>query len=389
MSLLSYQPFRAVYALLAILINLIKLPFYVVKYIVPSLRPHRTWTFRQSLLNHILRNFLHHRSVLQVRTPLRLAPSVAIKDRLVDIPPSSDSSHYDFISTISPSSAAIRPGTIQGLWCPSVPASPSSSSHPVILHLHGGAYVTGSIDPEFIGNGASLLTTHVSPHVIFSSYRLASSSQPDSSPVHFPAQLQDAITAYAYVLSLGVAAKDVILSGDSAGANLALALLRYLGSAAKSDKPGGLPMPGAALLWSPWLNINHALTPGVVEAHPYAGTDYVSSAFTLWGARTLTMSDSKIATSPFVTFSGNPWRCETPLWVQVGGMEVLREEGESWAREMKGVEGNRVEVWLQEGISHDVLLAGNSNGFEEEGKECARKAGEWVRRLRAENGSGV
>ena len=240
--------------------------------------------------------------------------------------------------------------------------------------------MTGSIDPSYIGYTASLLTTHVSPSVLFSNYRLASSTS-DNGPNHFPAQLQDAITAYAYLLAQGVSAENIILSGDSCGANLVLALLRYIGSAAEDGKAGGLPMPKAALLWSPWLDIKQSLTPGLVESHPMYTTDYLSSAFILWGSRSLTVSNPKIATSPYVSFSGQPWRCETPLWVQAGSVEVLKGEIEEWVREMKGVQGNRVELLVKKGVSHDVVLTGDKTGFDKEGRECAEKAGEWIRGL--------
>ena len=64
-------------------------------------------------------------------------------------------------------------------------------------------------------------------------------------------------------------------------------------------------------------------------------------------------------------------------------MEILREEVKEWVGEMKEVEGNQVELFVQERVNHDVLLTGNRTGFEEEGRESAEKAGEWVRRLRA------
>lgn len=79
-------------------------------------------------------------------------------------------------------------------------------------------------------------------------YRLAGSAggQP------FPSQLQDAISAYSYILSLGVPAKNVVLAGESAGGNLVLELLRYL---EEWGAEAALPSPGAALLFSPWLDL--------------------------------------------------------------------------------------------------------------------------------------
>ncbi|RYP67535.1 hypothetical protein DL771_007185 [Monosporascus sp. 5C6A] len=64
----------------------------------------------------------------------------------------------------------------------------------------------------------------------------------------FPAALQDAVTTYAYLVNeLQIPASDIVLSGDSAGAHLALGLLRYIN--AHQDT---FPEPAAMLLWSPW-----------------------------------------------------------------------------------------------------------------------------------------
>lgn len=44
----------------------------------------------------------------------------------------------------------------------------------------------------------------------------------------FPASLLDALAGYQYLLSLGFEPKNIMLCGDSAGANACLALARYL-----------------------------------------------------------------------------------------------------------------------------------------------------------------
>lgn len=68
----------------------------------------------------------------------------------------------------------------------------------------------------------------------------------------FPVALQDAVTAYAYVLNtLNVRPENVVISGDSAGGNLALALLPYM----HEEGELVLPHPRAALLWSPWVDL--------------------------------------------------------------------------------------------------------------------------------------
>jgi acetyl esterase/lipase len=81
-------------------------------------------------------------------------------------------------------------------------------------------------------------------------YRLCSSAPyPKLAP--FPSSLIDALAGYVYLLrNLGFKPQNVMVAGDSAGGNLALALVRYL-----RDNPElGLGMPGGLLLISPWCD---------------------------------------------------------------------------------------------------------------------------------------
>ena len=72
-------------------------------------------------------------------------------------------------------------------------------------------------------------------------YRLA--------PEHpFPGALEDAVKAWDYLMLLGYGARDVIVAGDSAGGNLALALVMKL-------REEGRILPRGLLLMSPWTDM--------------------------------------------------------------------------------------------------------------------------------------
>lgn len=98
-------------------------------------------------------------------------------------------------------------------------------------------------------------------------YRLARAVPiaPTTSINAFPAALLDGVAVVHYLVSLGFHPRDIILSGDSAGGNLALAVTRYLrdaplpGEAVRSLKPAvkGIRslMPGGTLLLSPWCDV--------------------------------------------------------------------------------------------------------------------------------------
>lgn len=71
-------------------------------------------------------------------------------------------------------------------------------------------------------------------------YRLAPETR-------FPGPLHDAVAGYLRLVEdLHIPAENIIISGDSAGGGLALALLMYL-------RDENYPMPGGAILMSPWV----------------------------------------------------------------------------------------------------------------------------------------
>lgn len=108
-----------------------------------------------------------------------------------------------------------------------------------ILYFHGGGYVLGTIEmhraivAKFVkGSGAKALLFN---------YRLA--------PEHpFPAALDDALAAYAWLLAQGIAPGRIVFAGDSAGGGLCLAALLAL-------KEQDLPLPAAAVALSPFIDL--------------------------------------------------------------------------------------------------------------------------------------
>jgi acetyl esterase/lipase len=104
-------------------------------------------------------------------------------------------------------------------------------------------------------------------------YRL--SSAPPFKPVNpYPAALIDAVSGYRYLLDqTKFQAKNIIVSGDSAGGHLAVALVRYL---IELNDPS-LPLPGAVLLLSPtvdWACTHDKLN--TASIHRNAKSDFVS-----------------------------------------------------------------------------------------------------------------
>ena len=109
----------------------------------------------------------------------------------------------------------------------------------VLLYLHGGGYTCG--DLEYAKGVAATLAVECGVRVFAAAYRLA--------PEHpYPAALDDAETAYRYLLEKGYAPDHITLVGESAGGGLCYALCLRLRAA-------GLPMPAGIIGISPWVDL--------------------------------------------------------------------------------------------------------------------------------------
>ncbi|MBK7653760.1 MAG: alpha/beta hydrolase [Betaproteobacteria bacterium] len=121
----------------------------------------------------------------------------------------------------------------KGSWV--LPIKPASSI--TMLYFHGGGYsFNAAVTQHFVKMLAQVLNVKT-----FSlDYRLT--------PEHpHPAQIEDAVAAYRYLLNRGNDHKTIVVAGDSAGGHLALMTLIAL-------KSSGLPQPALAIALSPWTD---------------------------------------------------------------------------------------------------------------------------------------
>ncbi|HSO35429.1 MAG TPA: alpha/beta hydrolase fold domain-containing protein, partial [Labilithrix sp.] len=110
----------------------------------------------------------------------------------------------------------------------------------VVLFFHGGSYIFGSARSTHAELLAGLALAS-GTKVVGLDYRLA--------PEHpYPAQLEDALAAFDALVASGTPAGAIILAGDSAGGNLALAT-----AIAIRDRAGA--QSRALVLLSPWSDL--------------------------------------------------------------------------------------------------------------------------------------
>ncbi|TFK53950.1 alpha/beta-hydrolase [Heliocybe sulcata] len=236
----------------------------------------------------------------------------------------------------------VKPVGLPGYWMDregsDVPmGTPPRQGEKVVLHLHGGAYAFLSANPQdptaHIGRG--LLERCEAIGRVFSiEYRLTLT--PNYEPVHpFPTQLLDALTGYHYLVkTVGFSPEDIILEGDSAGGNLALALTRYLVDHENPEDIAFLPKPGRLLLMSPWCDLSPVrATPGSSWTE-FAHIDYIEAvdiqkkAEIFCGALGLAEAEvnpyiSPASTHPSISVS---FKNFPRTFILCGGSEVFRDQ---------------------------------------------------------------
>ena len=171
-------------------------------------------------------------------------------------------------------------------------------------------------------------------------YRLA--------PQHvYPAALEDAESAWEVLRSRGLAASDIVLCADSAGANLALALCLEL-------RRRGRSLPGFLALLSPWACMeldspsrrNNARRDCVLgEGGPLHHVVSTPSPY----AGALDLSDPRLSPC-YADLSGLP-----PMLIQAGGHEVLLDDALALAAKAAS-DGVEVSLTVYPGMPHDFAI---------------------------------
>ncbi len=239
---------------------------------------------------------------------------------------------------------------IEGLpaaWIRPAGAAPGK----VILHLHGGGYVTGSIDSHLMMCVPMAQTLKMD--LLLPDYRLA--------PEHpFPAAVEDAQKVYRWLLAQGREPGNIVISGDSAGGGLSVAAVLAL-------REAGERLPAAVVCISPWADLTHQGQSHISKA----GAEAVLQADVLkeWA---LCYTEAANLRNPLVSpvyadFHGFP-----PLLIQVGSEEILLDDSLMLAEKAREA-GVDVTLKVWDGLWHvwpalGSLIPESGQAFEEIGQ---------------------
>lgn len=181
---------------------------------------------------------------------------------------------------------------------------------PVVLYLHGGGYCLGSVATH--RGLCSNLSAATGGRVLSVDYRLA--------PEHpHPAAVDDAVTAYRWLLAQNVPASKVVIAGDSAGGGLTLATLVAL-------RDQHIDLPAAAVAISPWVDMElaGASMDSRAEVDPMVGRDGLK----LMADAFLNGADARdpLASPLHADLAGLP-----PILIHVGDAETLLDDAVRFA----------------------------------------------------------
>ena len=203
-------------------------------------------------------------------------------------------------------------------------SGPEATEDKAFFHLFGGGYAMGVLETRKWSAYLFWRTTQI--RCLNVGYRLA--------PEHpFPAALEDSVIAYRWLLSTGIKPGNVIIGGGSAGGGLTVATLLKL-------KELNIPLPRAAVLLSPWVDLTCRSTSLKTNAK---NEPLLASVIRLLAALYAQKNNRK---NPFISpvyanLEGLP-----PMLIQVGSLEILLDECKLLAERAKSMDVDIIlEVW--------------------------------------------
>ena len=202
-------------------------------------------------------------------------------------------------------------GGVSGIW--TVPQA--SKIERTILYLHGGGYVFGTAS-EY-RDLCSRLAVGANARVFCPDYRRAPEEV-------FPAAQDDCLAVFT---ALDVPRDELVLCGDSAGAGLVMSVL--LGT-----RDDGLALPAGAALLCPWVDPYG----GGASMHTHEASDIGPARWTRWCAEMAIPSQHR--DDPRVRPAKGDLSGLPPLLLQVGGAEMLHDQGLELAEALDAAGGD-------------------------------------------------
>lgn len=231
------------------------------------------------------------------------------------------------------------------------PTLPEANRLRVLMHLHGGGYV---LFPGLVGAGEGMMMAGYGGfRVVSVDYRMA--------PDHpFPAAVEDAVAVWKALLAEHDPARTAIF-GTSAGGGLTLATLFRA-------REEGLPLPAAAGLGSPWVDLEQ-------NGDSVFANAFVDNALVAWdgwlGAAAKLYAGSNDIRQPQISPINGDFADLPPAIVTSGTRDLLLSDAVRTHRKLRQA-GIAAELQVFEAQSHAQFLTPFAPETEEAFGEIAR-----------------
>ena len=195
----------------------------------------------------------------------------------------------------------------------------------IFMFMHGGGYYRGSIAATRAT--VARISAEAKVKCLSINYRLA--------PEHpFPAAIDDTYSAYEWLINEGINPKNIIVSGQSAGGGLCLALLLKI-------KDNNISQPLGAVALSPWTDLSQTGKTMVTneKIDPIISKKYLDRFAKLYFPDSHNMS---YLASPIIgELSGLP-----DILIQVGSAETMLDDSKRFYEKAKKANVNvKLEIW--------------------------------------------
>ena len=231
---------------------------------------------------------------------------------------------------------------------------PESESDKIVLYLHGGGYMEGSLTSH--QDIAIRISRAAKVKVLLVDYRLA--------PEHpFPAAVEDAVNSYKWLIeSEKVNPNRIVIAGDSAGGGLTLVTLIKL----RDEK---IELPAAGVCLSPWTDL--ALTGESLRRN--AKVDPFLKFYDLVFMADLYVGDND-PKNPYISPLYADLLGLPPLLIHIGTAEIIEDDSVRFAEKAKKA---GVDVILE--VFDDMIHVFQAFAdWAPEGQEAIEKIGKYI-----------
>ncbi len=191
---------------------------------------------------------------------------------------------------------------IENISCYWFNSTDTKSKDKIIIYLHGGCFVLGSINSHqaLVSHFADILGTPI----LFIEYSLAPENP-------FPSAINEILKVYQFLL-LKNKIQDIIFMGDSAGAGLSMSVISTLNKK-------NIAKPKQLVMLSPWVDLS--VSSNSITRN--ADTDPILTKEQLQNFTSLYLGNNKLSdANPIETIYGN----FPPTLLLVGSSEILLDD---------------------------------------------------------------